>query len=522
MPGDMDFLNTVKAELRNLPISQILTWHQHSRDVLMPLLNRLQPAQLLTDLHDPEADGLKLSNAEVTGILEDSEHIPIPIFAHNRQYHPPRPHMTIEKLLADEHYDTAVSLDVQIASDAPGSDPQSKTIAQIRRRFAEKEAKADPWNILGPSKPGECSLPEFLDAENCCLLPDVTQRAIDFAGRAGEDEKEDADEDVEIWKQSLSWFLLAEAGALTTTHQDALGLSTWISCQQGQIGFAWLSRPSEEQTRRWQTDPDWFQGGNWRFKVLRPGETVYFDPGLIHFVFRKRGNDGQTLAFGGHSFRRAIAGTWARLLDEHIALVTTKDLIAPETREAPFPWNEDVSYVLRYGMELLEAVENHLKGGLALTSKEANLFKKYHRRLFARFRSLRRVEEALKTADDVRQSYADADREALEQSSRQQRAANEIELAVRSTSVAKRRRVDSITDASATSATPSLDAVRQSRSRAPKKARADQGAMVASDDPSFPIGAQTFTHGQHRQGSSINEGRRNPPRNSRHRGMIRD
>nr|POE75150.1 hypothetical protein CFP56_63385 [Quercus suber]POE94771.1 hypothetical protein CFP56_17008 [Quercus suber] len=482
MTDDMVFLHTVVAELLSMPSGRTLTWHQHSRDVLMPLLKLLQPAQLLSDLHDPEADGLQLSNVEVTRLIEDSEHIPIPIFAQNRAYTPPRPYVTIKKLLADEHHDRNVSLDVQIASDAAGSGPQSKTIAQIRRRFVDKEPKADPWNVLGCCKPGECPLPEFLDGLDYELLPDVTQRAIGFATRARRDEKQDAEEDVEVWKRSLSWFLLAEAGALTTTHQDALGLGTWISCHQGEIGFAWLSRPSEKETRCWQMDPDRFHGGNWRFKVLRPGETVYFDPGLIHFVFRQSGDEQQTLAFGGHSFRRSIAGTWARIFDGHVALVTTKDITALETRKTIFPWNEDLSYVLRYGMELLEAVETLLKEGFSLDPHEASMFREYHQRLLARFKSFRRVEDALERADDVRECYAQQDRNALVEYQDQQHASDERQVVASPRPESKRRRKNDSADIVSFVEPQPGNAAQQSKKQHPKKARPDNEISIAVMD----------------------------------------
>jgi len=37
-----------------------------------------------------------------------------------------------------------------------------------------------------------------------------------------------------------------------------------------------------------------YLSSRWRYNVLKPGQTVFFDSGIIHFVFQRRGK--QTLA----------------------------------------------------------------------------------------------------------------------------------------------------------------------------------------------------------------------------------
>lgn len=415
MSDAIDFLDMAKADLLSMPYSQDLTWHVHSRNILMPLLERLQPASLSSEPHDQVADALQLSHFDASRLVEGHDHIPVPIFTRSPHNSLSASYVDVETLLSDAHYKNTEILNVQVASDPASSGPQSKTIADIRHRFRDKRLRADPWNILGARKRGECPLPGFLDGENCSLLPEILLHHMELARRASLDDKVETEKSVETWMQAVSWFLLAEAGALTTTHQDALGLGTWITCYQGAIGFAWLSRPSTSDLDRWQQDPDHFNGGEWRYQILRPGETVYFDPGLVHCVFRRRADNEQTLALGGHVFRRSIVGIWARMLDRHIDLITPKDLVAPETRQTPLPFNEDVRHVLRYGKELLEAVEalfvlpRHIP---SLNARQVSEFQMYRNRLMERFKSLQRVEMEVDRMEEMRESFVKADQTA--------------------------------------------------------------------------------------------------------------
>lgn len=107
-----------------------------------------------------------------------------------------------------------------------------------------------------------------------------------------------------------------------------------ITVNQGTIGFGWLSNPTEEQRAAWRKDPLKFINGEWRYVVLRPGQTVYFPTGTVHFVFRHPG-EGDTLAFGGHVLRCSQIVRWVRtLLEEREtrSQITNEDLSvsAPE------------------------------------------------------------------------------------------------------------------------------------------------------------------------------------------------
>lgn len=124
------------------------------------------------------------------------------------------------------------------------------------------------------------------------------------------------------------WALVAEAGALTEPHQDSHGYGTFITVNQGRIGFGWLLQATEADHEAWCQDPLNYIGGHWRYVVMSPGETVYFPAGTVHFVFRLP-SDGHTLAFGGHVLRNSTIDQWVKaMLDEQRtdSLVTNEDL----------------------------------------------------------------------------------------------------------------------------------------------------------------------------------------------------
>ncbi|KAK0723570.1 hypothetical protein B0T26DRAFT_611926, partial [Lasiosphaeria miniovina] len=66
----------------------------------------------------------------------------------------------------------------------------------------------------------------------------------------------------------------------------------------------------EEET--WISNPHNFTGGNWRYVVLSPGQTVFFPSGTIHFVFRVQGE--QTFALGGHILQWSSVDRWLEVV----------------------------------------------------------------------------------------------------------------------------------------------------------------------------------------------------------------
>ncbi|QIW99391.1 hypothetical protein AMS68_004909 [Peltaster fructicola] len=75
------------------------------------------------------------------------------------------------------------------------------------------------------------------------------------------------------------------------------------------MGYGWLHKPTNVQRQKWLKNPHKFSEAEWRYRVLRPGDTVYFPAGTVHFVYRHP-NAGHTLAFGGHVLRCSTIVQW--------------------------------------------------------------------------------------------------------------------------------------------------------------------------------------------------------------------
>ncbi|KAK3901961.1 hypothetical protein C8A05DRAFT_15915 [Staphylotrichum tortipilum] len=165
----------------------------------------------------------------------------------------------------------------------------------VKRRFLDRKETTDPCNILDLQCPVESTLPTFLSGENCGLLLQVRNRVL--MGSSAERVTASLQTWAE-WKDVIKWALLSEGGHHTAPHMDSHGYATWITAQEGCIGVAWMSFPTEEERNAWMAEPHRHTGGRWRYIILKPGQTVFFPPGTIHFVFRVRHH--QTLALGGH------------------------------------------------------------------------------------------------------------------------------------------------------------------------------------------------------------------------------
>ncbi|KAM7188544.1 hypothetical protein V8F33_010587 [Rhypophila sp. PSN 637] len=164
----------------------------------------------------------------------------------------------------------------------------------------------EPWNVLDTQNPVPGTYPRFIQHRKCQLLHSIKSAVL---GGMTAQRMEVTTATVEQWKDNVDWTLLSEGGNLTGPHMDAHGLDTWITVQEGAFGFGWMARPTPEEYREWLQDPlDLTQSEKWRYLVLKPGQTVFFPGGLIHFVFRIKGY--QTLATGGHNIRWNALENW--------------------------------------------------------------------------------------------------------------------------------------------------------------------------------------------------------------------
>ncbi|KAK3897100.1 ATP synthase subunit alpha [Staphylotrichum tortipilum] len=202
------------------------------------------------------------------------------------------------------------SISVQIPSRS--STEQSFEVCKlrdVRERFLAQKHTSDPWNVLDLQSPVPSILPRFLTGENCELLLHVRNRVL----MAGSAERVVAStQQWNEWKDVDKWALLSQGGHHTAPHMDSHGYATWITVQEGSIGFGWISCPAEEEREAWMAKPGGYLGGSWRYIILEPGQTVFFGPGTIHFVFRVR--DHQTLALGGHVLQWSGLQRWIQVI----------------------------------------------------------------------------------------------------------------------------------------------------------------------------------------------------------------
>ncbi|KXX77152.1 hypothetical protein MMYC01_207566 [Madurella mycetomatis] len=220
------------------------------------------------------------------------------------------------------------SVSVQIPSrKATTSSFEVRTMSEVRERFLNKNNTSEPWNILDLQSPvPHCILPNFLTGENCQLLVQVHNTVL----MEGSAERVAAPaQQWDEWKNVLEWALLSEGGHNTAPHTDSHGFATWITVQEGSIGFGWMSCPTEEERTAWMADPHCYTGGRWRYVILKPGQSVFFGPGTIHFVFRVRGC--QTLALGGHVLQWSNITRWMQVV---LAQMANPDITNEEMKQS--------------------------------------------------------------------------------------------------------------------------------------------------------------------------------------------
>lgn len=235
----------------------------------------------------------------------------------------PLPLQTIEQFLR-EFYEEDVLVWIQDCSAKSGKDApaiRQVTVKAVRQRFAaDQPLHPKPWNLLELAAHYEDGLrPKFLNGEDCRLLTKLKiPTAADHSRRKTYPVG---------FKEVEKWALLAQAGALTLPHQDSHGYSTYITVNVGLVGFGWLSSPTPEKRKEWNKKTQKFIEGTWRYVILKPGQTVYFPAGTVHFVFRLPAA-GNSLAFGGHVLRCSNIVHWVRCLLEEVqsASVTNEDL----------------------------------------------------------------------------------------------------------------------------------------------------------------------------------------------------
>ncbi|KAI1957991.1 hypothetical protein LOZ58_005466 [Ophidiomyces ophidiicola] len=169
---------------------------------------------------------------------------------------------------------------VQIPSrDGEHESFESRTLREVRERFLKSEETEDPWNVLDLHNPLPSTLPAFLMGANCQLLSQVRDLAL--MGNSAE-RPIAAIKTWNEWKNVLEWILLCEGGHNTAPHMDSHGFSTWLTVQEGHVGFGWMSRPTKQELDEWISDPQDYTG--------------------------------QTLMFGGHILQWSSIEPWMEVI----------------------------------------------------------------------------------------------------------------------------------------------------------------------------------------------------------------
>ncbi|KAK0749761.1 hypothetical protein B0T18DRAFT_407523 [Schizothecium vesticola] len=222
---------------------------------------------------------------------------------------------------------------------------ERKTLLDVRDRFLSQRLTKNPWNLLDLQSWVPSALPSFLEGENCQLLLQIRDAVL--MGSTAERTAASA-QDWNTWRNVADWALLSEGGHNTAPHMDSHGYSTWITVQEGHVGFGWMCRPSQQEEEGWISDPHSFTTGKWRYVVLSPGQTVFFPSGTIHFVFRVRGE--QTFALGGHILQWSGVDRWLKVV---IAQMKNPDVT-----------NEDMEpSASKYVRVVKELLENRIQAG---------------------------------------------------------------------------------------------------------------------------------------------------------------
>jgi hypothetical protein len=326
----IDFANKVITALRSRHKSRAKCFGHRQNEAILDLLRNAKPAT--------REEMLFLTGAEAAQFLAPGAFHNGPILTEGQQ---PMPLQRIEDFLG-EFYDDDSKVFVQdpsVTFSGNSNFVREVTIGAVKKRLLLGKSKGRPWNCLELATHVEDGLrPAFLAGEDSRLLTKVKLEHAGAGETAGRRRYPQGYKEVE------KWALLAEAGALTEPHQDSHGYSTYITVNQGAIGFGWLSYPTDSERAAWNKDQD-VPGDRFRYVVMKPGQTVFFPAGTVHFVFRLPlgAGGGHTLAFGGHVLRCSNILHWIKTLIEERASpnVTNEDL----TSSAPGYLNQVEKFV---------------------------------------------------------------------------------------------------------------------------------------------------------------------------------
>jgi hypothetical protein len=305
------------------------TWGQLNNQVMLSLLSRASQPRTLGD--ESEEEVYFMTGEEARSKLESGATLHGPIITEGQQQfqweqRKGRPVEQLFRRMGNPNRTVSVQKP-SLRLEQPSC--IAMRLGDIYDTFAENKASDDPLNVLDLRNPLPRSiLPYFLTGEDCQLLSRVRDTILE--GATAERCTAQVTE-WNKWRDDEDWVLLAQGGAHTLTHQDSCGKATWLTVQEGLLGFGWISHPSREEIASWRDEPNGFTGGQLRYVVLRPGQTVYFEAGTIHFVFRLE--QYQTLLVGGHVLRWSRIESWIEIVLTQLRFPnTTNEDLLPSVR----------------------------------------------------------------------------------------------------------------------------------------------------------------------------------------------
>ena len=238
---DCRFKSQVLIQLKGtLKTQNQNSWGFITTSIIKNNLTRASPptTNLEPGISSDDTQALFLDTDSARRLLSSHETLQTPVFAANQQ--PFSWSVGVQPIiqLLHSHIDGDKEIDVNIASLTGTQSFARKTIAELQSRFIENKDHNDPWNVLDfeyplPENYGVC--PKFLQNSNCALLNQIKRMSL---------KKESARRPVTTpsvlkkWRDVEQWVLLAERGALTSSHQDSHGYTTFLTANEGQIGFS--------------------------------------------------------------------------------------------------------------------------------------------------------------------------------------------------------------------------------------------------------------------------------------------
>jgi hypothetical protein len=345
---DEAYLAQAVVEVRHQAMKKSNSRGTRTAQCLLPILESCR--RPITDAKNGLIELHRLDGAQARALLEGTTP-DVPVIAEKQQHfqwkNPARPIPEFFDWIED--HDRRVS--VQVPSLKAGRRSyEQRTVQQVRERFLSEEESDDPWNVLDCSCPLPSTLPDFLTGWNCQLLARIRDKVLD--GDSAERTVASREAWAE-WREIEHWALLSEGGHCTAAHTDSHGLATWITIQEGLFGFAWMSRPTEEQLAAWMANEEHFDEGQpWRYCILKPGQTIVFPSGTIHCVFRVR--HGQTLGLGGHILQWSGIRQWMDVVRRQV--------------DAPNSTNEDMTDIWKWVPVIEDLVQKRL-GRAAATGR---------------------------------------------------------------------------------------------------------------------------------------------------------